>query len=89
MAAVTATATPEVMREIKQLLVLQQPQVLSGSFNRHNIQYTVRHKELIGDGSDDAVLQVLLIFLTLTGSCLRTRKCFAVAIQAARHQSTL
>lgn len=58
LAAVTATATPEVMREIKQLLGMRQPQVLSASFNRHNIRYEVRHKELIEDGSDDAVLKV-------------------------------
>jgi len=56
--AVTATATPAVIKEIKEILLLKQPKVLIGSFNRPNIQYSVRHKELIGDGSDAAVLQV-------------------------------
>lgn len=58
-AAVTATATSQVMHEVKQLLNLRQPQLLVSSFNRSNIQYCVRHKELIGDGSDEDVLQVI------------------------------
>ena len=57
--AVTATATAAVIKEIKQILGLKQPKILTGSFNRPNIQYSVRHKELIGDGSEQAVLQVL------------------------------
>ena len=57
-AAVTATATSAVIKEIKDILALKQPKVFIGSFNRPNIQYSVRHKELIGDGSDPAVLQV-------------------------------
>jgi len=56
--AVTATATSAVITEINDILALKQPKVLIGSFNRPNIQYSVRHKELIGDGSDAAVVQV-------------------------------
>jgi len=56
--AVTATATSAVITEISDILALKQPKVLIGSFNRPNIQYSVRHKELIGDGSDAAVVQV-------------------------------
>lgn len=58
MVAVTATATSAVITEISDILALKQPKVLIGSFNRPNIQYSVRHKELIGDGSDAAVMQV-------------------------------
>ena len=58
-AAVTATATSAVIKEMKEILALKQPKVFIASFNRPNIQYSVRHKELIGDGSDSAVLQVL------------------------------
>ena len=57
-AAVTATATAAVIKEMQEILALKQPKVFIGSFNRSNIQYLVRHKELIGDGSDSAVLQV-------------------------------
>lgn len=57
-AAVTATATPQVIQDVKQVLCLQQPTVLQGSFNRPNIEYQLRYKELLGDGSDTAVLQV-------------------------------
>ena len=56
--AVTATATSAVITEISDILALKHPKVLIGSFNRPNIQYSVRHKELIGDGSDAAVMQV-------------------------------
>lgn len=56
--AVTATATPAVIKEISGILALKQPKILIGSFNRPNITYSVRHKELIGDGSDGAALQV-------------------------------
>ena len=59
MVAVTATATPAVIKEIKQILALNNPKTLVGSFNRPNIKYVVRYKELIGDGSDSAVLEVL------------------------------
>ena len=57
--AVTATATSAVIKEMKEILALKQPKVFIASFNRSNIQYSVRHKELIGDGSNSAVLQVI------------------------------
>lgn len=58
-AALTATATPEVMANIQQVLGLQQPVVLKGSFNRANIYYEVRFKELLpGGAGDDSVLAV-------------------------------
>ena len=58
-AALTATATPEVMTNIQQVLGLQQPVVLKGSFNRANITYEVRFKELLpGGAGDDSVLAV-------------------------------
>ena len=58
-AALTATATPEVMANIQQVLGLHQPVVLKGSFNRANITYEVRFKELLpGGAGDDSVLAV-------------------------------
>ena len=58
-AALTATATPKVMANIQQVLGLQHPVVLKASFNRANITYEVRFKELLpGGASDDSVLAV-------------------------------
>ena len=62
-AAVTATATPQVIQDVKQVLCLKDPKVIQGSFNRQNIEYQIRYKELIGDGTDDHVLQVQLLQL--------------------------
>ncbi|KAL4426260.1 hypothetical protein ABPG77_009875 [Micractinium sp. CCAP 211/92] len=61
--AATATATASVKQCICSLLRLRDPVVLHGSFNRPNIEYSVRFKELVGDGSREAVLQDLLAFL--------------------------
>jgi RecQ family ATP-dependent DNA helicase len=59
--AVTATATPDVQASIKTNLKLRSDAaVLIGSFNRRNIALTVKHKELIGDGSQEAVTQEIL-----------------------------
>lgn len=77
MAAVTATATPRVIQEISSILALKQPKILIGSFNRPNIQYSVRHKGLIGDGSDAAVLQVQT--QQATSQC--THVCMPVTIE--------
>ena len=57
-AAFTATATSEVKKSIADILRLKQPVMLQGSFNRGNIQYKVRCKDVIADGSPNAVLQV-------------------------------
>ena len=56
--AVTATATSAVRQSIIEALRLRQPVVLQHSFNRLNLAYEVVHKELTGDGSDAAVVQV-------------------------------
>lgn len=34
-----------------------------GSFNRPNIEYVVRHKELIGGGSEECLLEVLTAYV--------------------------
>ena len=61
--AVTATATPHVQSSIVSLLNLHTPRVLVGSFNRPNLQFNVVHKELLGDGSKQAVLQEAVWFI--------------------------
>lgn len=58
MIAVTATATQDVQESIIEALRLKQPAVLKQSFNRPNLAFSVRHKELIGDGSDAAITAV-------------------------------
>ena len=57
-AAFTATATSDVKKSIRDILQLKDPVMLQGSFNRSNIQYSVRCKDALADGSPDAVLQV-------------------------------
>ncbi|KAG2447299.1 hypothetical protein HYH02_007629 [Chlamydomonas schloesseri] len=61
--ALTASATPKVRDDITSVLRLKQPRVIKGSFNRPNIAYQVRHKELLGDGSDNAALEDLVKFI--------------------------
>ncbi|GFR47815.1 hypothetical protein Agub_g9592, partial [Astrephomene gubernaculifera] len=62
-AALTASCTPKVSDDIIAVLRLRSPRVVKGSFNRPNICYQVRHKELIGDGSDQAALEDLIRFI--------------------------
>ncbi|KAK9864131.1 hypothetical protein WJX84_002643 [Apatococcus fuscideae] len=62
-AAFTATATHEVQRSISETLQLRNPVKLQGSFNRSNIKYQVRCKEIINDGTPDAILKDLVSFL--------------------------
>ncbi|CAL8466731.1 g6267 [Coccomyxa elongata] len=69
--ACTATATKQVKASIIELLDLRSPVVLESSFNRSNLRYEVRYKELIGDGSDAAALEDLVAFIKLQppGTC--------------------
>ena len=61
--AVTATATPTVQQCIIDSLKLRDCLVLKESFNRPNLRLEVRHKELIGDGTDEASTQVASLLL--------------------------
>ena len=58
MIAVTATATPAVRTAMEACLRMRDPIRLTQSFNRPNLVFVVRDKELIGDGSDTAIAQV-------------------------------
>ncbi|KAM7260883.1 hypothetical protein ACFE04_026358 [Oxalis oulophora] len=47
--ALTATAAPKVQDDVMESLCLQNPLVLKSSFNRSNIFYEVRYKDLLDD----------------------------------------
>ncbi|KAJ0981107.1 hypothetical protein J5N97_009362 [Dioscorea zingiberensis] len=51
--ALTATAVPKVQKDVIQSLCLQQPLILRTSFNRPNIYYEVRYKDLLRDVYSD------------------------------------
>lgn len=61
--ALTASATSSVQDSIKSALSLKNPVIIKSSFNRPNIEYQVRNKELIGDGSENALVQDLVNFI--------------------------
>eukprot|EP00268_Persea_americana_P048364 TRINITY_DN5102_c0_g1_i2.p1 TRINITY_DN5102_c0_g1~~TRINITY_DN5102_c0_g1_i2.p1 ORF type:complete len:592 (+),score=131.32 TRINITY_DN5102_c0_g1_i2:822-2597(+) len=51
--ALTATAVPKVQKDVIESLCLQNPLVLKTSFNRPNIFYEVRYKDLLDDAYSD------------------------------------
>lgn len=70
MLAVTATATGEVLEDIKRHLRMDDPLVVRGSFARPNINFVVRH-------GDDKFEQMLRVIRSVDGSGIvyaRTRK---------------
>ena len=59
--ALTATATAPVRHDISKILKLRIDKIFLQSFDRPNIRYQIRHKELIG--SDNEVLNDLACFI--------------------------
>jgi len=64
--ALTATATPRVMTEIRDALALRDPEIVRGEFRRDNLSFAVEHHR-----GDDARLAATIAALELAG--LRSR----------------
>lgn len=76
--ALTATATPEVTRDIQQKLQFREDNVLRMSFGRKNLAYIVQHEDVILDG-------IVRALQSIPGSCIiytrSRRKCYELAEQ--------
>lgn len=76
--ALTATATPDVIRDIQQKLRFREDNVLKMSFGRKNLAYIVRREDSIQDG-------ILHALETIQGSCIiytrSRRNCYELAEQ--------
>ena len=62
--ACTATATPQVLDDIRTILQLQQAPCHVGSFDRPNIYYTVAYKDVLDQQRPDGAFQHLIQFIT-------------------------
>ena len=76
--ALTATATPDVVRDIQQKLRFREDNVLKMSFGRKNLAYVVSREDSIMDG-------ILHALNTISGSCIiytrSRRKCYELSGQ--------
>ena len=76
--ALTATATPEAIRDIQQKLRFRQENVLKMSFERKNLAYIVRREDSIFNG-------IMRALDSIPGSCIiytrSRRKCYELAEQ--------
>ncbi len=64
--AAQASCTGRVQDNILQALRLKGAKVIKASFNRPNIQYQVMYKDVIGDGGDDAMVEVRVALVLLS-----------------------
>nr|XP_027068272.1 ATP-dependent DNA helicase Q-like 3 isoform X1 [Coffea arabica] len=87
--ALTATAVPKVQKDVIESLSLHNPLVLKSSFNRPNIYYEVRYKDLMDDPYAD-----LCNFLKSHGDicgivyCLERTTCDDLASHLSKHGVT-
>ena len=64
--ALTATATPDVVKDIQEKLAFPEPNVFRKSFRRDNLRYVVRHAA----GTQDKLQQMLRILRKVPGSSI-------------------
>ncbi|CAI0461432.1 unnamed protein product [Linum tenue] len=84
--ALTATAVPKVQKDVIESLCLESPLLLKSSFNRSNIYYEVRYKDLL-----DNVFNDLSALLKSSGDvcaivyCLERATCDELAAHLSKH----
>ncbi|CAM8987532.1 unnamed protein product [Rhodiola kirilowii] len=85
--ALTATASPKVQKDVVDSLSLRNPVVLRNSFNRPNIYYEVRYKDLLEHDVYTDLCKLLLSYGDVCAIvyCLERATCEAVSTHLSRN----